>query len=179
MRQALHIVCSTCLGVCIIGITSCQYEMSSPPPEENNWETYEDMSESAHLAAGKCVFVFVYSEINAMSLPAFSAFNDSNFQRLCMGNAYVLLLLKYNDWSDLRLRISHARLDSRNSRMLFCFRQMVKQLLLILLRSRGSDWKGKMNLQWTGVGKPLDRDGEEARGASGEGVTAESPVTLY
>ncbi len=104
MRQALHIVCSTCLGVCIVGITSCQYEMSSPPPEENNWETYEDMSESAHLAAGKCVFVFVYSEINAMSLPAFNAFNDSNFQRLCKGNAYVLLLLKYNDWSDLRLR---------------------------------------------------------------------------
>ncbi len=29
------------------------------------------------------------------------------------------------------------------------------------------------------VGKQLGRDGAEGRGASGEGVTAESPVTLY
>ncbi len=94
---------SVFLAGCLVGTMSCQHDPEPSQVEAAGWGVYSEGSEIPHLAAGKCVLVFVYPELHQLSLPALNALTDAKLRKLCKEDTYIKLLLKYNAWNDMRL----------------------------------------------------------------------------
>lgn len=91
------------LGIALIGATiGCRD--SSVTPHGIDWTPYELNAESAILESGKCVFVFMYSELSPMSPSALDSLSSTRLKELCPNHDYACFLIKYDEWNDTRVR---------------------------------------------------------------------------
>ncbi len=82
----------------------CQDVGKPFPLRDVDWDPYSKETLSVQLAAGNCVFVFVYPKMSGGSPFALYEITDSVLRELCKRDTYVAMLLKYDDWDDERYR---------------------------------------------------------------------------
>jgi hypothetical protein len=115
------------LGLVLFGVMmGCKDASTSPSGID--WTSYELNAETAAVKSGKSVFVFMYSEHSPASLWALNKLSSSQLEKLSKSREYVTFVLKYDNWSDPKVRHIVERVGH------------TKEPYLVYFTTNGSAW---------------------------------------
>jgi hypothetical protein len=94
----------TGVSIFLLGITQLRHTNDAIGISPIHWEPYSDDLRDFHLKEGRSVFVFVFAELSPESAIAFSEIDSPRIAQHCGEQNCETLLLRYDDWDDLRIR---------------------------------------------------------------------------